>query len=98
MITISAAKIKGERAKLTVPAKMPAAPTPAKARPTIKDGELGAAPQSAEAASNIRMLTMRMTLTEKNVYSFPNKSWNAQHVKRYTEPYHRRRREHGSRP
>jgi len=33
------------------PAKIPAAPAPAMARPTMKAGELGAAPQRAEPAS-----------------------------------------------
>ena len=52
---------------LTVPAKIPAAPTPEIALPTMKAGELGTAPQSAEEASKIRILVIRTTFTEKNV-------------------------------
>ncbi len=53
-----------ENTELTVPAKMPAAPTPEIALPTIKAAELGAAPQRAEATSNIRTLARRTILTE----------------------------------
>ena len=53
-----------EKGTHTVPAKIPAAPTPAIALPAIKDAELGAAPQRAEAASKTRMLVMRVIFTE----------------------------------
>lgn len=66
---------------------MPAEPTPEIALPTMKDSELGAAPQSADAAENITMLTRRTTLTSYNAYSFPNNSWKAQQVSRYILPY-----------
>ena len=53
--------------RLTIPAKIPAAPNPEIALPTMKAGGLGAAPQRAEEASNIRMLVIRTTFTEMNV-------------------------------
>lgn len=65
---------------LTVPARTPAAPIPQIALPTMNDNELGAAPQIAQAASNSPILQRKMILTEKSLYSFPNRSWNAQHV------------------
>jgi hypothetical protein len=37
------------------PPKIPAAPKPATARPTMKIGELGAAPQMADPTSNRKM-------------------------------------------
>jgi hypothetical protein len=52
---------------LTDPFMMPAAPTPAIARPIIKDTEFGAAPQMAEAISNITMLARIQLFTEKKV-------------------------------
>jgi hypothetical protein len=79
---------KGENSKkLTTPAKIPAAPTPQIALPIMKAIELGAAPQRAEAVSNIRMLVSRVFFTEKKVYILPNNSWDAQHVNKYTLPY-----------
>lgn len=53
----------------------------------MKAIELGAAPQSAEAASNRRMLERRVHLIEKKVYIRPNNSCRAQHVRRYALPY-----------
>ncbi len=50
--------------RLTDPAKIPAAPIPEKARPTMKAAELGADPQTAEPTSNIRMLERKTTLME----------------------------------
>lgn len=49
---------------LTDPARMPAAPTPAKARPMMSVTELGDAPQMAEPTSKSRMLKKRTTLGE----------------------------------
>lgn len=72
---------------LAVPAKLPAAPTPAMALPTMKATEFGAAPQIADATSNSATLERNTPLTEYNVYNFPNNSWKAQHVKRYALPY-----------
>jgi hypothetical protein len=51
----------------TTPAKIPAAPTPLMARPTIRAVELGAAPLRAEDASKTRILHRRVHLTEKSV-------------------------------
>lgn len=48
---------------LTVPARIPAAPIPQIALPTMNDNELGAAPQIAEAASNSPILQRKMVLT-----------------------------------
>ena len=45
---------------------MPAAPTPATALPPTKAVELGAAPQRAEAASNIKIFARRTNLAESN--------------------------------
>jgi hypothetical protein len=50
------------------PRKMPFPPTPAKTRPTIKAFMVGAAPQSAEAASKSMMLPMNMYLRSKIAY------------------------------
>lgn len=72
---------------LTVPAKIPAALTPQIALPTMKAAELGAAPQTTEPTSNRRTLIRRTSFTEKNVYNFPNNSWNEQHVNKYALPY-----------
>lgn len=66
----------------TVPARIPAAPTPQIALPTIKVTEFGAAPQMAEATSNTIILARKTILTENSLYNLPNKSWNAQHVNR----------------
>lgn len=52
---------------LTTPAEIPAAPTPMNDLPMMKAGELGAAPQRAEAASKNRMLASSTHLMEKTV-------------------------------
>jgi hypothetical protein len=58
----------------TVPAKMPAAPTPESALPNMNTAELGAPPQMAEPTSKIRMLERRTSFTEYSVYILPNSS------------------------
>ncbi len=58
------------------------------ALPKMKATEVGAAPQIAEPASNRTIDVMKMGLTLKIVYSFPNTSWKAQLVSRYAVPYH----------
>jgi hypothetical protein len=50
------------------PKKIPVPPTPAIALPMIRASMLGAAPQSAEAASKRTMLTMNIILRLKIVY------------------------------
>lgn len=57
------------------------------ARPTMKTTELGAAPQMADPISKRTMVLMKMALTEKNVYSFPNINWNAHVVSMKALPY-----------
>jgi len=49
------------------PEKIPAAPRPAIARPTIRAGELGAAPQTAEPTSKIVMAIKNTHLIGKKV-------------------------------
>ena len=46
------------------PPKMPAAPRPAMARPTMKTGELGAAPQMADPTSNKKMQARKTVFAE----------------------------------
>ena len=46
------------------PEKIPAEPTPAMARPTIRAAELGAAPQTAEPTSKIPMEVRKTVLME----------------------------------
>jgi hypothetical protein len=57
------------------------------ALPKMKAMEFGAAPQTAEPTSNIRMDVRKVALMLKRVYSFPNTSWKAQLVSRYAVPY-----------
>lgn len=71
----------------TVPAKMPAAPSPEIALPTMNANELGAAPQRAEAVSNSRILVRKVLFTEYKVYNLPYNNWNAQFVNKYALPY-----------
>jgi len=66
---------------------IPAEPSPETALPTINAAELGAAPHTAEPISNSSTETRNVPLTLKNVYNFPNSSWNAQLVIRYAAPY-----------
>jgi hypothetical protein len=73
--------------RLTLPAIMPAAPTPAIARPTMKAIELGAAPQIAEANSKRRTLARRTGFVGKKAYSLPKRSWKQQLVRVYALPY-----------
>lgn len=47
---------------------VPALPVPARARPTMKAGEVGAAAQTIEPISKITMTMMKVHLAEKNVY------------------------------
>jgi hypothetical protein len=54
--------------KPTYPRKIPVPPTPAIALPMIRASMVGAAPQSAEAASKRIMLIMNMILRLKIVY------------------------------
>lgn len=68
--------------KLTTPEKIPAAPTPAMARPTMKTTELGAAPQMADPTSNKMTVARKTVFTEKKVYSLPNINWNEHVVRR----------------
>lgn len=49
--------------RLTLPARIPAAPTPAIALPTMNAVDVGAAPQIAEPISNSAMLTSSASLT-----------------------------------
>ena len=49
------------------PEKIPADPTPAIARPTIRATEVGAAPQRAEPSSKIKIEIKKMTLIGKKV-------------------------------
>jgi hypothetical protein len=49
------------------PVKVPALPVPAIARPTIKAGEVGAAAQTIEPISKIKMTVMKVHLAEKKV-------------------------------
>ena len=49
---------------LTVPEKIPAAPTPQIALPMLKATELGAAPQTAEDTSNKRIADRKTTFKE----------------------------------
>jgi hypothetical protein len=51
--------------RLTAPLEIPAAPTPAKARPTMKATELGAAPDTAEPASNRKTALKKVYLMLK---------------------------------
>jgi hypothetical protein len=53
--------------KLTVPVMIPAAPIPAIALPMMKATELGAAPQMAEAISNVKILARRTFFTGKQM-------------------------------
>lgn len=53
--------------ELTPPAKIPAAPTPPIALPTMKATELGAAPQRTEETSNNRIHKRRQSFTGKNL-------------------------------
>ena len=57
------------------------------ARPTMRAAELGAAPQMALPISKMTRAVKYTHLMLKKVYSFPKKSWNAQVVRRYAEPY-----------
>jgi hypothetical protein len=54
--------------KKTYPRKIPVPPNPAIARPTIRASIVGAAPHSAEPASNNTMLAMKMGLKLKLAY------------------------------
>lgn len=54
----------------------------------MKAVDVGAAPQTAEPTSNSVMLDSSTALTDQNVYSLPNESWNAHDVSRYALPYH----------
>jgi hypothetical protein len=77
----------GSGGKPTAPAKIPAAPIPAIALPTMNVTELEAAPQMAEASPNMRTLRERTYLRGKKVQSLPNNSCSAQHVNKYALPY-----------
>jgi hypothetical protein len=73
--------------RLTLPAIMPAAPTPANARPTMKAIEFGAAPQIEEATSKRITLARRTGFVGKKAYSLPKRSWKQQLVRVYALPY-----------
>lgn len=51
---------------VAAPVKRPAAPTPATARPTIKEVEVGAAPHTADPASKMSSATRKTHLTLKD--------------------------------
>lgn len=68
---------------INAPEKMPAPPTPAIALPAIKTAEELAAPQINEPISKIMMVTRKVHLTDRMLYSLPNGSWNAAVVRRY---------------
>jgi hypothetical protein len=68
---------------INAPEKMPAPPTPAMALPAIKTAEELAAPQINEPISKMMMLTRKVYLTERMLYSLPKGSWNAAVVRRY---------------
>jgi hypothetical protein len=53
--------------KLTDPAKIPAAPTPESARPTMNAAQLGADPHTAEPASNNTILERKTIFMEYRV-------------------------------
>lgn len=67
---------------MRAPEKIPDPPTPAIARPTIKDIELGLAPQIADPTSNISTAATKVHLIDSNVYSLPKKSWKLHVVRR----------------
>src|SRR4051812_25324648 len=69
------------------PENIPADPTPATARPTIRALDVGAEPHTADPTSKIKMAVKKTVLILKNVYSFPKNSCRAHVVKRYDEPY-----------
>jgi hypothetical protein len=62
------------------PHNTPEPPSPARARPTMKTAELGAAAQIRDPTSNTKSDHMKVHLSEYKVYILPKNSWNAQVV------------------
>ena len=73
---------------MKLPAKIPAEPIPAMARPTIRAVEFGDAPQMREPISKIMIEVKYDHLRLKNVNNLPQSNWNEQDVRKYAEPYH----------
>lgn len=72
---------------IKAPWKIPAAPIPAIARPTIRADDVVALPQTAEPTSKNKMADNRIPLSENEAYMAPKTSWNEQLVRRYAVPY-----------
>lgn len=72
---------------LKAPCSIPALPSPAIARPTIRLMELGAAPQIAEPTSKIPMKVIKVHFTSYKVYNLPIERQKAAAVSRYANPY-----------
>ena len=72
---------------VNAPDVTPAAPKPAKARPTIKHVEFGATAHSKLPSSNMAMAIKNQILREKYRYSFPHIDWKPPKVMKYAEPY-----------
>ena len=67
---------------ISAPENTPADPIPAIVRPKINVTELGAAPQTAEPTSKIKMAKMKTYFGGARVYAFPKTSWKEQVVNR----------------
>jgi len=57
---------------MNAPHAMPAAPTPAIARPTIRTGEFGATPQIKLPNSKIKIAIAKVVLSGKYLNNFPH--------------------------
>lgn len=69
------------------PEPIPAAPTPAIARPTMKTEEDGATAQMRLPSSKIPIASRKVVLREKYLYDFPHVDWKPPVVMKYAEPY-----------
>ena len=69
------------------PEPMPAAPTPAMARPTMSMLLLVATPQMRDPSSKMKMDIRKLVLSGKYLYAFPQTDWNPPMVMKKAELY-----------
>ena len=72
---------------MKLPAKIPAEPIPAMARPTIRAVEFGEVAQMRDPSSKIIIEVKYDHLRLKKVNNLPQSSWNEHEVRKYAEPY-----------
>lgn len=72
---------------MKAPLPIPAAPTPAMARPIIRATEVGATPQIKLPTSNINIQARKVIFRGKYLYTFPHVDWKPPIVINVAEPY-----------